>query len=94
MNPAGIQKLRALKRTFELYDLSASNALVHCQSHATASHLTRASDLLALVFRHILEAPAEPFLSRIRIREMISHPLLASSPEPCPALTKGPMYGL
>jgi LysR family transcriptional regulator of abg operon len=67
----------ALERTFELYGLSPPNALVHCESYATALALVARSDLLALVLRQMLEGPiAEPFLQRIRTREEVSRPTL------------------
>jgi LysR family transcriptional regulator of abg operon len=67
----------ALERTFKAYGLSPPNALVHCESYATALALVARSDLLALVLRHMLEAPmSEPFLQRIRIQEKVSRPTI------------------
>jgi DNA-binding transcriptional LysR family regulator len=67
----------ALERTFELYGLPAPNALVHCESYATALGLVARSDLLALVLRQVLEGPmTEPFLQRIRTREKVSRPII------------------
>jgi hypothetical protein len=67
----------ALERTFKLYGLSPPNALVHCESYATALALVAHSDLLALVLRQKLEAPVtEPSLQRIRIREKVSRPAI------------------
>jgi DNA-binding transcriptional LysR family regulator len=67
----------ALERTFKLYDLSPPNALVHCESYATALALVARSDLLALVLRQVLEGPmTAPFLQRIRTREKITRPSL------------------
>jgi DNA-binding transcriptional LysR family regulator len=67
----------ALERTFELHGLSAPNALVHCESYATALGLVARSDLLALVLRQVLEGPmTEPFLQRIRTREKILRPTI------------------
>jgi LysR family transcriptional regulator of abg operon len=67
----------ALERTFELHGLSPPNALVHCESYATALALVARSDLLALVLRQMLEGPmTEPFLQRIRTREKVSRPTI------------------
>jgi DNA-binding transcriptional LysR family regulator len=67
----------ALERTFEVYGLAPPNALVHCESYATALALVARSDLLALVLRQKLEAPeSEPFLQRIRTREKVSRPAI------------------
>jgi DNA-binding transcriptional LysR family regulator len=67
----------ALERTFELHGLAPPNSLVHCESYATALGLVARSDLLALVLRQVLEGPmAEPFLQRIRTKEMVSRPTI------------------
>ncbi len=57
--------------------LSPPNALVHCESYATALALVARSDLLALVLGQMLEGPiTEPFLQRIRTREKVSRPTI------------------
>jgi LysR family transcriptional regulator of abg operon len=67
----------ALERTFDLYGLTPPNALVHCESYATALALVTRSDLLALVLRQLLEAPVTaPFLQRIRTREKVLRPTI------------------
>jgi LysR family transcriptional regulator, regulator of abg operon len=67
----------ALERTFELHGLSPPNALVHCESYATALALVARSDLLALVLGQMLERPiTEPFLQRIRTREKVLRPTI------------------
>jgi len=67
----------ALERTFKLHGLPPPNALVHCESYATALALIARSDLLALVLRRVLEEPiTEPFLQRIRTREKVERPVL------------------
>ena len=67
----------ALERTFKAHGLSPPNALVHCESYATALALIARSDLLGLVLRNLLEAPVtDRFLQRVRIREKVSRPSL------------------
>jgi DNA-binding transcriptional LysR family regulator len=67
----------ALERTFRLSGLASPNALVHCESYATALALVAHSDLLALVLRQVLEGPTtEPFLRRIHIREKVTRPTI------------------
>ena len=67
----------AVERTFQLYGLSPPNALVHCESYATALGLVAHGDLLALFFRQVLEGPiTEPLLQRIRTREKVLRPTI------------------
>jgi len=65
----------ALERTFTACGLPPPNALVHCESYATALALVARSDLLALVLRQVVEMPmAAAVLQRIRTREKVSRP--------------------
>jgi LysR family transcriptional regulator of abg operon len=67
----------ALERTFSAYGLPPPNALVHCESYATALSLVACSDLLALMLREAVEMPiAQPVLQRIRIQEKVSRPTI------------------
>lgn len=67
----------ALERTFEALALPPPNALVHCESYATALGLIARSDLLGLVARQLVEEPpAERFLQRLHVREKISRPTM------------------
>jgi DNA-binding transcriptional LysR family regulator len=67
----------ALERTFEAYGLAPPNALVHCESYATALALIARSDLLGLVVRDLTELPwASRFMHRFHIREKISRPTI------------------
>lgn len=74
-NPPGARG--ALERTFEAFGLPPPNALVHCESYATALALIARSDLLGLVLRELTELTlADRFVQRWRIREKISQPTI------------------
>lgn len=67
----------ALERTFSAYGVPPPNALVHCESYATALSLVACSDLLALFLRQAVEMPiAQLALQRIRIQEKVSRPII------------------
>jgi DNA-binding transcriptional LysR family regulator len=67
----------ALERSFEAHGLTSPNALVHCESYATALALIARTDLLGLVLRELVEAPmTEQLLQHVNVREKISRPAL------------------
>lgn len=74
-NPPGARG--ALERTFEAAGLPPPNALVHCESYATALALIARSDLLGLVLRELTELTlADQFVQGWRLREKISPPTI------------------
>jgi len=74
-NPLGSGGM--LERAFASVGIATPNALVHCESYATALALMARSDVLGLLFEHVFTDPlAARYFHRFEIEESIATPSL------------------